>query len=134
MRTLTLAGAAILLATSLPAQDASRSERVQFAPGSSSAVVNGTIRGDADVVYLVSARAGQTLRVNMRTANRSTSFGVAAQGADTALFNGSVNGTSFSRQLPTTGDYRITVFLTRNAARRNELANYSIMIGVTDKP
>jgi len=47
------------------------------------------------------------------------------------MFDGSIRGNSFSGKLPQTGDYRIRVYLMRNAARRGESATYSIDIEVS---
>ena len=35
------------------------------------------------------------------------------------------------RTVPSSGDYKIDLFLMRNAARRNETANFTITIGAT---
>jgi hypothetical protein len=104
---------------------------VQFERGASSQVVRGTIRGYSSVDYIVGARAGQTLRVSMRSGNASAYFNVIAPGAQDAMFVGSNGGNSFSGRLPQTGDYRIRVYLMRNAARRGESATYSIDVGVS---
>ena len=47
-----------------------RKERVTFAKGASSATIKGTLKGDADVDYLVRAAAGQTLEVKLEGTNR----------------------------------------------------------------
>ena len=36
--------------------------------------------------------------------------------------------------LPTDGDYKVRVYLMRNAARRNEVSDYTLTISVTGKP
>ena len=41
-----------------------------------------------------------------------------------ALFVGSVSGERFEASLPSAGEYRIRVYLMRNAARRNATASY----------
>lgn len=109
------------------AQDDIRSERVQFAHGASSAVVEGSITGYAAVDYLLGARAGQTMNVSMATDNASSYFNILAPGeTDVAMFIGSTEGNQFEGTLPETGDYRVRVYLMRNAARRNETANYRL--------
>ncbi len=123
---------ALVGALALPAvaQDHSRTERVQFARGASSATLHGKIHGYDTVDYVLSARAGQTLNVRLQPTNTSAYFTVARQGADEALFIGSTSGNQFTGRLPANGDYVVRVYLMRNAARRDEHANYTLSIGV----
>lgn len=130
-KTLMLAAASLCVVAPAVAQSPTRSERVQFPRGATSAVVRGTIRGYSTVDYIVGARAGQTLRISMRTSNASSYFNVIAPRAQSAMFDGSIRGNSFNGRLPQTGDYRIRVYLMRNAARRGESASYSLDIGVS---
>jgi len=130
-KTLILAAASLCAVAPAVAQSPTRSERVQFPRGASAQVVRGTIRGYSTVDYIVGARAGQALRVSMRASNRSAYFNVIAPRAQSAMFDGSIRGNSFSGKLPQTGDYRIRVYLMRNAARRGESATYSIDIEVS---
>ena len=128
---LMIAAASMCIVAPAVAQSPTRSERVQFPRGASSQIVRGTIRGYSTVDYIVGARAGQTLRASMRTGNASAYFNVVAPGAQSAMFTGSNGGNSFSGRLPQTGDYRIRVYLMRNAARRGESATYALEIGVS---
>lgn len=128
---LMIAAASLCIVAPAVAQSPTRSERVQFPRGASAQVVRGTIRGYSTADYIVGARAGQTLRASMRTNNRSAYFNVIAPGAQSAMFDGSVRGNSFTGRLPQTGDYRIRVYLMRNAARRGESATYALDIGVS---
>ena len=109
-----------------------RSERVRFAKGASSAVIKGQVRAYHYVDYLVHAGAGQTLSVAMTTGNGANYFNVLAPGAgDAAMFNGSMSGERYAGIVPADGDYRIRVYLMRNAARRNEAARYSLSVEVS---
>lgn len=128
-RHIAIASAAIVTAV-VPALAADRTERVQFATGTSSKTVRGTIRGYDSVNYLVRARAGQTLTISFQPNNASAYFNVWAPGADEALFVGSTSGNRYAGTLPSNGDYRVQVYLMRNAARRNESASYALTIGV----
>lgn len=121
---------AVLIATPVLAQQQDRSERVQFARGASSKAIRGTIRGYEGVDYMVGARAGQTMTVSFQATNGSAYFNVWAPGADRAMFVGSMSGDRFAQTLPANGDYRVQVYLMRNAARRNERANYTLTIGI----
>lgn len=126
------AGALAALAMPAIAQAPVRSERVQFAKGAASKVIKASLKGYDIVDYLVGARAGQTMNVTFKTSNASSYFNLMAPGAgETAMFVGSTAGNSFSGRLPANGDYRIRVYLMRNAARRNEVANYTLTVGIS---
>ncbi len=121
-----------LPATTATAQVAAeRVERVQFARGASSATVRGRIRGYQMVDYLVNARAGQQMTVEFASRGRFTYFLVRAPGSEDNLFDGSTSGNSARLTLEESGNYRIRVFLMRNAARRGESSNYSLTIRVS---
>ena len=129
-----LAAAALVsvLTIALPAiaQDHSRTERVQFARGASSAVLNGNVHGHDTVDYVLGARRGQTLSVRMQTSNASAYFNVLPRGGDGTALEGAANVVDWRGVLPASGDYVVRVYLMRNAARRDEHANYSLTVGV----
>lgn len=130
MKTLIMVAAAIAATVAAPVLgQRERTERVEFARGASSKSITGAIRGDTAVSYIVSARTGQRLTVSLRTSNRSNYFNVWAPGADTALYS-QATGAPFIGTLPADGDYRIQVYLMRNAARRNERASYTLNISL----
>jgi hypothetical protein len=110
---------------------ASRNTTVQFAKGQSSAQLRGTVKGDGDAPYTVDARAGQTLAVSLKGKNGSLIFNITPQGAQEAMFMGSVQGSTASVMLPADGHYVILVALMRNAARRKESAAYTLGVAVT---
>ena len=107
-----------------------RQERIQFATSASSAVIAGKIKGDADVDYLLRARAGQTLSVTLKESNPQNYFNILPPGTEVAMFVGS-DGADFTRVLPADGDYTIRVYLMRPAARRNETSDYTLSVTVT---
>jgi hypothetical protein len=126
--------AAIVVLSSVPsgAQPAPpRQERVTFAKGASSATLKGQLKGDADVDYLVRAAAGQTLSVSLKVSNRSNYFNVLPPGSADAAMSVGQTGEAYSGILPTDGDYKVRVYLMRNAARRNEVSNYELTVAVT---
>ncbi len=49
---------------------------------------------------------------------------------DNAMYIGSIHGNSYAGTLPLDGEYTIQVFLMRNAARRNEKANFTLRIRI----
>lgn len=109
-----------------------RSERVQFPKGEIGATIKDRIKGREAVDYRLRARAGQRMNVRLYTDNPSNYFNVIAPGeTDVAFFIGSNEGNRFESNLPASGDYRIRVYLYRNAARRGEVANYRLEATVT---
>ncbi|MET0365358.1 MAG: hypothetical protein ABW169_11980 [Sphingobium sp.] len=126
--------AAAALAIPVMAQAPVRSERVQFPRGASSMTVRGTIRGYDSIDYTIGARGGQTMAVSLRTTNRSAYFNVLPPRGEEALFNGSIKGNRFEGRLSQSGDYRVRVYLMRNAARRGESASFTLNIGVSGRP
>jgi hypothetical protein len=109
-----------------------RTERVQFAKGESSATLRGRLEGDAMVDYVVRAGAGQTLKVTLKETNPQNYFNVLPPGTEVAMFVGQT-GEDYSGMLPADGDYTVRVYLMRPAARRNEASDYTLGIGVSGK-
>jgi hypothetical protein len=128
----TLVTAPALLPT--PALSQIRKERVQFQSGTSGTTIQGKIKGEQIVDYLINAKAGQLMTVNLTTNNGGNSFNIFAPGKvpgnDGAMFIGETNKNRFKGTLPTSGDYLIRVALIRSAARRNEVANYKLQINI----
>ena len=120
--------AAVLAATPLVAEP--RTERVQFRRGASSAELRGEVRGYDYVDYLVGARAGQHLSVALTRVRGPAYFLVRAPGSGDNLFDGPTSGQRFETMLPSTGAYRVRVFMMRSAARRNERAAYRLRIAI----
>jgi hypothetical protein len=108
-----------------------RVEQVPFDKGSDSARIDQSIKGPLTAQYRVSAKAGQILTVDLKPSNASAYFNIAAKGQDTALFNGSIMGNHFMGPLPVDGVYTVQVYLMRNAARRNEVANYNLSLNLS---
>ncbi len=119
-----------LAASGAQAQDI-RTERVAFATGTTSTLIEGGITGREIVDYVVGAEAGQILSVDMQTSNASATFNILPAGSEEALFIGSTSGNVADVPLAAAGDYAIRVYLMRNAARRDETASYSLAIGLT---
>lgn len=118
---------------SAPAQrqaSGDRVERVRFAAGASAATVQGRVRGYQTVTYLVGARAGQVMDLRMLSRSRFLYVLVRPPGSDENIFDGPTQGNDGQVRLPVTGDYRVRVFLFRNAARRNETGDYRLRISI----
>ena len=127
MRPAALAALAFALVAAAAGAQEIRTQRVSFPPGAESATYTGVIRGREIVDYLVNARAGQVANISMATSNRFAYFNITAPGETEVAFHvGSVVGNQFEGRLPASGDYRIRVYLMRNAARRGETADYRL--------
>jgi hypothetical protein len=127
----TLSAIALLLTLGLTAPaTAQTAETVPPAAAAQGTILNGSIAGDAEARYTVAGQAGQILSVDLSSSNASLNFNILPEGSDTALFIGSSSGTVADIRLPAAGTYIVQVFLMRNAARRNEAADYAIGIGL----
>lgn len=125
-----IAVAATGLVLAMPAS-AQQKTNVAFAKGASAATFKGSIKGDMDHSYIVNARAGQVMTVDFKPSNASAYFNILAPGSTgEAMFIGSTSGNRFSGPLTVSGPHTIQVYLMRNAARRNETANYTLTVGV----
>ena len=129
MKKLVLACALGLLAPLTPAYAAAdvRTEKVVLA-ASGSATLKGKIKGGQMVRYLVRATQADEFKVELKPSNPSTYFNITQAGKDEALHIGSLNGNVFTGRLPAAGDYTVTVYLMRNAARRKESSSYTLRI------
>ncbi|HMS27717.1 MAG TPA: hypothetical protein PKC80_10160 [Burkholderiaceae bacterium] len=109
-----------------------QTQAVHFAKGHTSATMKGSVKGDQTIDYTVRAKAGQTMSVQLASKHRSNYFNVLPPGSnDEALFVGSSDGNAWTGKLPTDGEYKLRVYLMRNAARRNEQANYTLSVSIS---
>jgi hypothetical protein len=131
----------VLCTSAAFAQDGIRTERVAFQKGGSGATITDTIVGRASVSYILGAQAGQTMTVALKPSNLATYFNVYAPGkgpGDEAIANSGVTGpptvpeiNRFEATLPDSGDYTISVYMMRSAARRNERSDYTLDVAIT---
>jgi Bacterial SH3 domain len=121
------------------AQDEVRNEQVRFAAGASGTTINDSITGYESVLYRIGAEAGQRMKVRLEPSNPATYFNVYVPGrgpGDEALVNSQFTGPMvpdlniFDGVLPVSGEYSVSVYMMRSAARRNEVSNYAIAISV----
>ncbi|WP_330207682.1 hypothetical protein [Pseudomonas sp. AM14(2022)] len=125
---------AALISLSVHAADAPtvRVEPIAFTTSADSIQRKQSIKGDQTAQYTFNAKAGQILTVDFKPSNTSAYINILAKGADYALFNGSIMGNHFFGSLPGDGEYTVQVYLMRNAARRNEVANYQLSLRLVD--
>lgn len=130
IRTLALLAAMVYLPAQAASEVAPRVEHVVFKNGADSATFSDSIKGRLTAEYRLRAKAGQMLTVDLKPSNASAYFNITAKGEEYALFNGSIMGNHFLGPLPADGQYVVQVYLMRNAARRNEVANYSLSLNL----
>ncbi|QAX83234.1 hypothetical protein C2E19_05000 [Pseudomonas sp. DTU12.3] len=130
MNTWIAAVMAALLSLSVHAAEAPapRVEQVVFKAGTDHTQIKQSIKGDQTAQYTLNAKAGQMLTVDFKPSSTSAYFNISAKDADSALFNGSMMGNHFTGALPADGEYTVQVYLMRNAARRNAVADYTLSI------
>ena len=92
----------------------SRTERIRFAKGKSSAILSGRIIKGQEIVYLIGARAGQTLEINVADggANNDVVFSlIAPDGKNLTgeVENGDGYDSAWKGKLTKIGDYKIEV-------------------------
>jgi hypothetical protein len=117
-----------------------RTEQVRFKPGQTGTSIAGNIIGYESVSYLLGAEAGQTMTISLKSSNRATYFNVYAPGnrpGNQALATSNRDGpmtpdlNMFKGKLPASGQYTISVYMMRSAARRNERSNYTLNISIS---
>jgi hypothetical protein len=96
-----------------------RNVRIDFPRGASQATKSGAIKGYETVTYTFRVRNGQSVRVKLTSGNPNVYFSF--NGAEGAI-------RSWEGSVHENGDYRVTVFLFRNAARRGARAKYSLNV------
>ena len=126
---LSLAFAIFMIPILAHAQDI-REERVRFAAGASGATIEGRLRGYETIDYVLGASGGQRISIFLESSNPSGYFNLLPPGSETAIHVGSVNGNDYEGTLPRSGDYRIRVYLMRNAARRDERMDYVLDVDI----
>jgi hypothetical protein len=131
---LTCALVAFLLGTSFASTGVNiRQEQIEFGKGTSGTTIKGKIKGDQTVDYQLRAGAGQSMVAIFKPSNLSAYFNVLPPGSNVAIFVGSTSGNRFEAELPADGVYTIRVYLMRNAARRNETANYTLDVSIAGR-
>ena len=100
-------------------------QRIQFAPGASSATLDGSVGNGQGARYVLRALAGQTMSVQLQ-ADNSGIFVIMTR-ADGILLGSSGVGQSWSGSLPVTGDYYITI----GAPPQQQSANFQLWVEIS---
>jgi hypothetical protein len=125
-------GAVLPIGSPASAAEEIKTVPVHFKHGKSSATLSGHVTGRETIDYVLGAKAGQEMSVTMKTSNGSNYFNVLPPGSnEEGIFTGSSEGDKFRGTLSKDGDYKIRVYLMRNAARRNEKAEFTLEVAIT---
>ena len=108
---------------------------VQFAQGKSATTIRDRIVGHRYIDYTLRAAAGQRMAISLQGSNAANYYNLLPpDSSGAAMAIGEVSGNRFEGLLPDDGVYTIRVFLVRAAARRNEVSNFTLSVGVTGSP
>lgn len=129
MKAILLACALSALAMLSPAHGAPESgtKQVTLAP-LDSVVLKGVVKGAQTVLYQVRTSGQGALSIKLVPTSSSTYFNVSQAGVPEALHVGSRDGDTFMRKSGEAGEYTVTVYLMRNAARRNTVSRYTLRL------
>lgn len=131
---LRLALPALLAGVTAPTLAQIPMQAVVFPQGKTQASMLGSIKGDGARDYMVRLGQGQSLTVSLVPSNRSTYFNVLRPDSDEAIFNGSIDGNSFSGAVPEAGAYRIRVYMMGAAADTGKSSIFTLKVGVGGMP
>lgn len=115
----------LAFAQSAPAQT---KRPVRFAANTNSATLRGKISGYAYTDYLVRARGGQTITVELSGTPVAPVFSILQP--DGNNLENAAQSNSFSGTLPDTGVYVVRVGLMRAFARRRQSTNFTLKISI----
>lgn len=114
-----------------PAQAApavqSGTQRIRFAPGATSGVVNGTLGGGQVTRYVLTALAGQTMTV--QPYSDGAPVFVTIFDTSRSLMGSTVSGEQWSGRLPATGDYTFAVYPPPYAGS----TNFQLRVEITNR-
>lgn len=128
MRNTLLVSLALFVSVPVIAAEEIRVVAVHASHNETSRIIKGKIVGYETADHTVQVVAGQTLSVNLKTSNASSYFNITAPGASEAMFIGSTSGNAYEGVIPASGVYAVRVYIMRNAARRDEVAKYTLNI------
>ena len=114
-----------LFSTNISAQS---KVRVRFAKGTTSTTIKGTVAGYKYVDYIIGAKSGQTMSVNLKASNAACSFVMFY--SDLKNVDEATEVTEITRNVDVDDNYIVRVLLPRSAARRKESSTFSLKISI----
>jgi len=133
VRSLTLVLSLTVAGTSL-ASEGVESRPLKFAKGTTSATVKGSIQGRQAIDYKLGAKAGQTMKVSLKSGNPGLAFNVLPPGSKDVALEGAIGQQEWSGTLPADGEYAVRTYLDRAGAGRGEKASYTLRVAVDGAP
>ena len=97
-----------------------------------SARITATINGHQTIEYLIDARTGQSLELDVHSSNTRAGYRITAPAAPRALHRGHGQHSRFSVTLPRDGTYRVLIYLLQGAANNGESADFALDIRLRD--
>lgn len=107
----------------VPSPNSGEPKRIQFAPGATSATVNGELTRRGIDRYVLTAMAGQSMQVEVNSPGDGVVLAVLGEDG-TILLNRSNGATSWSGELPKSQDYIVNLISTGPAA------DYSLVVTI----
>ena len=108
-----------------PTQASSTTQRINFAPGATSASVTGSVDGGSTRTYLVNAQEGQRMQIAVTSSANNVYLTVTTPSGAT-MISAELGQTSLDRFLPESGDYRITASTQPGTA----LTNFTLYVTI----
>jgi hypothetical protein len=105
--------------------------RIESSGGESTITIRSRTIGYAIDDYAVRVDAGARAAISFQSDHPDSHFDILdPDEADAVIFDGVAEGDYFEGTLPRSGKIGIRVYLTRNAARRGETADYTLKMSV----
>jgi hypothetical protein len=102
--------------------------RVRFAKGTTSATLKGVVKGYNYIDYIIGAKSGQTMSVNLKASNAACSFFMYY--SDLKEINEASDVQETTRNVDVDDNYIVRVLLPRSAARRKESATFTLRVSI----
>jgi hypothetical protein len=104
---------------------------VVFNTGSTKKVIEDQITGREIRDYIFNIKEGQRLKFVLVPSSGMPYFNLMEPGEDyTAIYNSSINGNQYEGVSNKSGAYTLRVYFMRNAARRNEVGKYNLLVSI----
>ena len=102
--------------------------RVKFAKGATLAALKGVIAGYKYIDYIVAAKSGQTMAVNLKATNAACNFYIYYSNEKDVDEASDVK--EISRNVDVDDNYIVRVILPRSSARRKEKASFTLNVSI----
>nr|WP_010132881.1 Gifsy-1 prophage protein precursor [Microbulbifer agarilyticus] len=94
--------------------------------------ITGSIQGEDTREYLFAANTGQQLQLELSSDHALVGFRITAPASTRPLYHSHGKESSYSVTIPRDGTYRIRVFLKNAAADKNERADFTMNIRISN--